>query len=222
MKQYMKFIIKSLFSICISAWAVSGCNKKPQNINVTGEIFITTKGGDVVRFGGVPVRFFNESILLESIDEAMQSAPEDMPFDAAILKTDQYYKTFTSVPTPWSQENTSLVNFYAKRYHVLKEARDTWPDAHYVLTYFPDAEHQTRTDSGGNYSIVLPPGKWIAVVEAERLIGEDKEYYYWTVKVSSDGKTSLSNHNLATSNSPDSILNVAIGYTDLSFAEVNP
>ena len=73
------------FTLLLLVITVSACNKKETTKQITGEVFITTKGGDVVQMAGVQLSFYERSKLQDYIKQAMADAANDMPpFDDAI------------------------------------------------------------------------------------------------------------------------------------------
>lgn len=102
-----------------------------------------------------------------------------------------------------------------------EKAKENLPYASQVFSLLPTPSHTTRTTSGGKFEITLPNEEWVAVVEHVRQVRdhsyEQVEYmdlhYYWTVPVTA-GFQSLTNHNLVTSGSQESVLRLEIGFFD--------
>lgn len=86
-----------------------------------------------------------------------------------------------------------------------------FPTAEFFFDGLPSGVSKTMTDSNGQFSLALPrKGRFALAAHAERqLPDESHEKYYWLVWVSLDGQPTkaimLSNHNLMTSDSPDSV-----------------
>lgn len=214
--QLHKISCRLCFTLLMVVVTVPACdNKEKKEItkHITGEVFITTKSGDVVLLGGVQIRFYENSKVQESIEQAMANAATDMPpFEKGIAqwaealdhieKNPEFHKRF-----PDTYEKVETYKNYIRQYEY---ARANWPDANYIFPYFPDPTLETRADSQGRYTITLPAGDWVAVVNTKRLIGKIEESYYWAVSISANGSTTLSNYNLVDSDSPDSVLHVPI------------
>lgn len=214
------------------AMVLTACNKskppevaetKPENIIVSGEMFIRTKGGDTIKLSGQEVQFYSEDVIAEAVASAKASADADAPpFDEQIQKwtamgqdLDKLMSESIKVTLAIDPEIESMLKENKAYLNGLKEAKAAWPHASYVFTFFPKAEHKTRTNSDAKFEIELPPGKWVAVAEASRQVGSDDERYYWTVLLKPNQSTLLDNSNLVTSNSEESVLHLTLGHFKL-------
>jgi hypothetical protein len=216
MRRLFSFI--ALVSIC----AISSCSKKStsessQNVSVSGEIFITTRGGDTIKISGADVRFFSREAVQKAYDEALGTAPSDIPnYDESIATWTKLATDFDRLKGQFSGYKRDELTERAKSSweHVqnLKNAKAEWPHASYIFTFFPEAKFQTLTDSEGRFSISLPQGDWVAVAESRRSLGKTEERYYWTLPAQGGKQLLLTNQNMVTASSSDSVINVSIGY----------
>jgi hypothetical protein len=114
----------------------------------------------------------------------------------------------------WSNEQMRL--FRPDLEAESKQSQAKWrlehfPTAEFFFENIPTAFGQAITNSNGEFGFNLPvKGKFALAARAERQQPEEK--YYWLVWVSLDGQVAktvlLSNHNLMTSDSPESVVKV--------------
>jgi hypothetical protein len=212
--------------------ALTACNKskppevadtKPENVVVSGEMFIRTKGGDTVKLSGQEVQFYSKEVILEAMASAKASADTEVPpFDEQIQKRSTQAEDLNKLMNESIKVNLSIdpeiesmIKELKAYLNGLNEAKSAWPHASYVFTFFPKTEHKTRTNSDAKFEIELPPGKWVAVAEASRQVGSDEERYYWTVLMNPKQNTLLDNSNLVTSKSEESVIHLNLGHFKL-------
>jgi hypothetical protein len=206
----------------VSSFVFSSCSDKSDTeadvqISVTGEVFITTQGGDTIKISGADVTFHTRESIQQAYDEAMRSAPDDIPsYDETIATWTKLATDFDRLKGEFSghKRDEMIEQARSSWEHVqaIKNAKAEWPHASYIFTFFPEAEFQTITDSEGRFSISLPPGDWIAVAESRRSIGRSEERYYWTLPARGDKPLLMTNQNMVTASSPDSAISVSVGY----------
>jgi hypothetical protein len=197
----------------------------PVSSTVSGEVFIRTNGGETVKLTGQEVLFYPEDVIANAYVKAKESAVSDAPpFDVEIEKGTKSAAEINGLihkgialtqsidPELQSMHKKQMSDVLA-----LKQAKEDWPSASYVFTYFPKPEQRTRTNSDGKFTITLPPGKWVAVAEASRQTGEkdQEEHYYWAVLLNSNPSVMLDNTNLVTTNSEESAIHLDLGYFKL-------
>lgn len=89
----------------------------------------------------------------------------------------------------------------------------SFPTAEFLYERFPEGPHKTVTDADGNFIITVPkPGKYAIAARASRQVGSEKEDYFWLVWLTVGPEAQrllLTNSNLITSKSPDSVLESA-------------
>ena len=86
----------------------------------------------------------------------------------------------------------------------------SYPTAEDLYDLVPEGPNKTVTDADGNFVLDLPkPGKYAIGARAGRQIGGEKEDYFWlvwfTVGPETPQRLLLTNSNLITSKSPDSV-----------------
>lgn len=197
----------------------------PVNSVISGEMFIRTKGGDTVKLTGQEIQFYPEKVISDAFANAKASAASNAPsFDAEIKKWRAFKEDVEKLMNEKIQltlaidpELASMIDESTDYLSGLEMAKSAWPHASYVFTFFPEAEHKTRTNSDAKFTIKLPPGKWVAVANASRQIGtkEQEERYYWAVLLNPNQNTLLDNSNLVTSQSEESAFHLDLGYFKL-------
>lgn len=148
------------------------------NQEISGEVFITTQAGDTKRISGELVKFYPREQLEKSIQQSSKTAPTAMPpYDSEIAKVDQQISEINRITAdvPFSQ---SIVDSKVRMLRLTDELKtsltnlkNSWPHASYFFALFPKPEFEARTDSDGKFSVELPPGEWVMVVEASRNLG---------------------------------------------------
>jgi len=171
---------------------------------IKGEVFIVTKGGDNKRLGRVSVRVLDFSTAAASVVKKSQAAAEILPQLRAMKEK--------------AKADSDKVDILSAEH---KERFQTYLDWLCVTSYYgsgrfyfadlPDPIAETKTDSDGKYSVTVPaPGQYALAAVAERTIGSSEEHYYWlisvTVKSGSATDGTLSNDNLASANSNESMI----------------
>jgi hypothetical protein len=163
------------------------------------------------------IKFCSRDNLKQSIEKSLSTSTNEIPpYDPEIIKLKQKLKDLREMPLDGSAiaYNNSIfetIKTTIKYIEVLEYLKKEWPHASYYFSKFPPAELETRTDSTGKFSIDLPKGDWVLVAENHRNVGADTdEYYYWTLPVEGKKSITLSNHNMVTSNSPESLLQTAV------------
>ena len=191
-----------------------------------GEVFIVTKGGQNYKLGLVPVALYSLNALKPNIDQktkevsAALSQLKPLSWDAAKVEiqrkgeaTKGALNAYEADPQHASLEaalEQSLAAYCA--YCYLVEHRDDCAGFYFVG--LPQPIVATQTDSDGRFKIELPmKGQFVLAAQAQRTIGESEEHYYWLLKVSLDGSSAktimLSNNNLSSEGSPDSLIPTA-------------
>jgi hypothetical protein len=216
MKHLSQFVTLLIVAALLSC-SDNKTSKIEQNHTISGEVFITTRGGDTIKISGVDISFYARDAVQNAYDEALRAAPADIPdYDERIATWSKLASDFDRLKGEFSghKRDEMIEQARSSWEHVqnIKNAQAEWPHASYIFTFFPEAEHQTITDSEGRFSISLPSGDWIAVAESRRSLGRNEERYYWALPAKSGKPLLMTNQNMVTASSPDSAINVSIGY----------
>jgi hypothetical protein len=109
------------------------------------------------------------------------------------------------------QKASDQPDAYAKSLATVTGRLESWlteqPQAYF--NNLPTALAVTKTDADGKFSLQLPQkGEFILAAQAQRLVSNNTEKYFWLIRIHPDGKSvmqvMLSNDNLITVNSSES------------------
>jgi len=198
-----------------------------RNREVKGEIFIVTAGHESVKLGLVEIRAFEAAqlnALIESVkkkiaEQEAQLAPisnaadklessakqED---DHARHKLPSGYKRFR----PISDRASTLWIDSSKLASRVKSHSKYLQSAEPFFEVLPQPVAASKSDSDGKFTMKLPrSGEIVLCAAADRKVAQWTEHYYWMVKITgnTDAPITLSNHNLAASDAPESLIRVA-------------
>jgi hypothetical protein len=218
-------LVKSSRLIVYVGFALMQCNCSRTH-ELKGEVFIVTAEHESVK-GLVEIRAFEPSQLSPVIDsvknkiaeqdaqlapiseavEKLESGAEKIEDDAMDKLTDARFESFPNRASGlWFRSNAlaERVESYSEHLHSAQRFFEVLPARPVAIT---------KTDSDGKFTIKLPRSSEIVLcVTADRRLPESTEHYYWMVKAapSTDATTvTLSNDNLATSDSPQSLIHGA-------------
>ncbi len=206
------------------------------NGSLQGQVFIVTEGADNIRFGLVEINLFEEAGITNYIANRLKQAPSDMPkYDErveAIEKSIQEIKgnieNQKKLIADYSQKvdsgsikdaqdgvklSESIVETFERSKVEILDQEKNWPDAEYLLKGLTASKCSTLTDADGRFNISIPNNEKFAIAAHASRKTPGKKFakdYYWLVWVSLAGKTDknilLSNHNLITGDSKDSVV----------------
>lgn len=193
----------------IRVWAVAAAficsaGNAVQAEEINGEVFIVTKGGDNKRLGRVSVRVLDLATTAALVAKKVEVSADLLPRLRAMKEKAKADADKASFSNPEHKERFQtyldwlcVTSFYAS--------------GRYFCADLPAPIAEGKTDSDGKYSIAVPgPGQYAVAAIAQRTIGSDEEHYYWlvSVDVKAGGPTSatLSNDNLASAQSSESII----------------
>ena len=191
---------------------------------IKGEVFISTEGGDTKKLSGILIRFYQRENLEKFFTECTKNSDLAMPpYDQEITKAENeilsYEKQLKEVKVSEYGSQTGaiiadiqrLITLSNKLKAINEHYKASWPHASYYFSLLPQTEFETRTDSDGKFSITLPQENWIIVAETSRKFGKSEEFYYWTCMAKKNAVNVLSNFNLVTAKSSESILKTELG-----------
>jgi hypothetical protein len=210
----------------IAALSVMQCSCS-RNREVKGEIFIVTAGHESIKLGLVEIRAFEAAQLNPLIESVKKKIAEQEAQLAPILnaadklessakqedddirhKRIEGFKRFgplydrAETLSTDAGELSSRVKWHSKYLH----------SAGPFFEVLPQPIAASKTDSDGKFTMKLPhSGEIVLCAAADRKVAGSIEFYYWMVKVTgnADAPITLSNHNLATSDAPQSLIRVA-------------
>lgn len=198
----------SLYFFIFFTFFLVACQKSTE---VSGEIFIATKGGENIKLGGVQIAAIPERIMQKHFEDNLPA------FEKERIKGGGNLAVCDEIFSKELKETKNSVEI-----EIVKQNLDRCQRLNEQMinvafnTYFqvlPPAAYKTNTDSEGKFKLKLDkPDKYVLVAKAERAVVKDTEYYYWFLKIDAKGESqqiSFTHQNLAGMNSADSALQVA-------------
>ena len=201
-----------------------------------GDVFIVTQGAANVKLGLVEVGVLRLEDATSSIAQTMVTEGREMAKLQSQL--DAARKALSSAGARHRKEAKTLddhqINPSAEEFERAEDAESlaskevasarlalaalerqaqNWNSAPLYFESLPPPIASAKTDVDGKFSIMLKSKAAVAVAaHATRMVGDKVENYYWIVSVSLNGQLSkrifLSNDNLVTSGSKDSLVHV--------------
>lgn len=207
--------MKILLPLCIAMLALASC--QPSESDVSGQVFIVTKGGQNYKLGLVEVKVIPEDPLKPYIQSKLDTAKRQLADLAPITKNlkreyDQASEERDSIYQLYLEH--ILSDSYEKRYDKAKDVVEdkmqsyltslrklgSYIDAPFFFDDLPRSIQKGKTDADGKFSFKLKPGRYAIVASASRQVVDDTEKYYWivwlTVASGQENKVTLSNDNL--------------------------
>lgn len=142
---------------------------------ITGQVFVVTRGGDSVKLGLVRVSVLAEATIKSSINGTARRGPsERADFRARARKLSAEIDTLGSHGQDAQPQQTELSR-------LLDAVADVGSPGYY-FDALPAGIYATKTDADGKFAIRLPrTGRCAVVARATREVGGDMEVYYWMV-----------------------------------------
>jgi hypothetical protein len=210
--------------------------ERAQQGRLEGDVFIVTRGATNVKLGLVEIQVLRPEEAISSIAQTKATVEREMAKIQPQLDVARI--GFSSASARYLKESKLADDFYLKRdlynwseaMHAqdlakkevtsarprlaeLEEQAERWNSAALYLACLPSPIASAKTDADGKFSIMLKSKAAVAVAaHATRMVGDKVENYEWIISVSLDGQPSkrifLSNDNLVTSGSIDSLVHV--------------
>jgi len=183
----------------------AACKKETE---ITGEVFVVTKGAGNYKFGLVQVAI----VPLEEAKQQVRS--QQSAVTRAWEEAIAYESTCDGYERKYSDDDR---NYRVEK--MLGDCRDLAENAKEAVyskyfTTLPLPVATAQTDSDGKFNLKLPEGgKYAVAAKAERSVtGERREQYFWLFEINADGtpqKISLSSNNMVSSNYQESLITVS-------------
>jgi hypothetical protein len=191
---------------------------------VEGQVFIVTAGGPAIKLALVQVGAIPRAVMekyLADVEPKINAGRRDAEL-AADKAVTEWHK-MTKVMGERSQRILELIkrkNYLEEEHARQREWEESatrgddavahkkmWNSAAPYFVELPQPIATAKTDAEGRFQMNLPDGDYIVVAKAERTVFKAAEKYYWVVRLAAqDSKVTLSNDNLTTSRSSDSVL----------------
>ena len=195
---------------------------------IEGEVFIVTAGGPAIKLALVQVKAISKIEMENRIAKieqqiASERAEVNSAVSRAMKESDARIKQMQAMTLKEIQRQMAddLKRSRAERdkaiqapIHAriqLKELRARQKTLNSAAPFFvdlPEPVATAKTDADGRFELTIPDkGEYVLVASAERTVFNDVERYFWVVRLNSEeSKVTLSNDNLTSSGSPESVL----------------
>jgi hypothetical protein len=189
---------------------------------LNGEIFIVTSGHESVKLGLVEVLAFQPDSLGRTVQSVKKKLPgEDARFNPVYAQIESLERRAKAAEEEASKAMSAAPDVWKRAFDLSNDCGTLAVQAKLHSSYLkspgpffeslPTAIASAKTDSDGKFTITVPrSGETIICAAADRKVGNSSEHYYWIVKAPPGRKAliALSNDNLATSASPQSVIHV--------------
>ena len=193
---------KLLFLLLMCICFCSSCKRETE---ITGEVFVVTKGAGNYKFGLVEIGVLPledaKKYLLTRQDSVEKAWTETITDNK---KCDDWERKFSKYDSDYRAEK--LIND-------CRDEAENSKEAVYSLYFqnLPPMASTSVTDSDGKFSLTVPKtGSYAVLAKAERTVtGARKEQYFWFLEIKANGspqKLTLSNNNMLASNAPGSLI----------------
>jgi hypothetical protein len=199
------------------------------DVEIQGQIFIVTKGGNIIKLALVSVSAFTETDLKVQLKNTLNSEQElrnqalirieeakrkvVLAKETLTRSTDNDIARSANLPPALyanamvkSSENDqrNMMAVWAAESVVEAEKRSLvdMTKPRHLIDKLKDSVGVSKTDSDGNFNLTLPPGTYIFTAIGNRLAGGSMETYEWAVRIEAKKPTQkimLSNDNLVSS-----------------------
>jgi hypothetical protein len=178
----------------------------PQNGELTGDIFIVTKGGMNIKLGLVRVSIIPDTAVgpfLEKMKWAWRSGSD--------ARTQRELSAFQALSDARTAGDAATIEMRVRELTDALNESNYFHSSAYYFSELPQSIAQAKTDADGHFVVSLPrTGRFALAAQATRTVGNTTEKYYWIVWVSLNGAATgnimLSNDNLTTVKAPESVI----------------
>jgi formylglycine-generating enzyme required for sulfatase activity len=166
-------------------WAAVGCSGKRE---VTGQVFVVTKGGENVKLGLVGIHVVDERRLDEIAGRLLGESQKSKAGEALLLQLESEVKTMSAtVPEALAAPLRRIAeDAFQRRQGVTGFSGDTL--SRRFLAELPAAVAQT--DADGLFTVEASSSAWLAA-RGERRAGSNTETYLWLMPLKTDAKKLL-------------------------------
>jgi len=144
---------------------------------------------------------------IDRLDKAMKGFQDQLDWSAVSQESETYpsasieklpaYKRYSLVYSNYQQAEFGL-DTMREKLTAAQRARREFPQGDYFFSGLPSPVAHTQTDADGKFSISVPAsGSFVLAAQAQRIVGNSTEHYYWLEKIpaGSHVKLTLSNNN---------------------------
>jgi formylglycine-generating enzyme required for sulfatase activity len=166
-------------------WVAAGCSGKRE---VSGQVFVVTKGGENVKLGLVGIHVIDERWLAEIAARLLGEAQKSKAGESLLLQLESEVKAMVStVPEAYAAPVRRIAeDAFRRRQGVAGFSGGTL--SRRFLAELPAA--MAQTDADGLFTVEASSSAWMAA-RGERRAGSSTETYLWLIPLKTDAKKLL-------------------------------
>ena len=169
----------------ICAAVLLGCSGKRE---VTGQVFVVTKGGENVKLGLVGIHVVGEGQLTEIGSKLLGEAQKAKAGEVLLLQLEAEVKSLASaVPSPRTGPLDKILEEAARRRKGIKGFSESKLSQRFFQEIPPIS---VQTDADGLFTVDAKTSDWLAA-RGERRAGAETETYLWLMPLKEGGKKLL-------------------------------
>ena len=169
----------------ICAAVLLGCSGKRE---VTGQVFVVTKGGENVKLGLVGIHVVGEGQLMEIGSKLLGEAQKAKAGEVSLLQLEAEVKSLASaVPSPRTGPLDKILEEAARRRKGIKGFSESKLSQRFFQEIPPIS---VQTDADGLFTVDAKTSDWLAA-RGERRAGAETETYLWLMPLKEGGKKLL-------------------------------
>ena len=169
----------------ICAAVLVGCSGKRE---VTGQVFVVTKGGENVKLGLLGIHVVGEGQLMEIGSKLLGEAQKAKAGEVLLLQLEAEVKSLASaVPSPRTGPLDKILEEAARRRTGIKGFSESKLSERFFQEIPPTS---VQTDADGLFTVDAKPSDWLAA-RGERRAGAETETYLWLMPLKEGGKKLL-------------------------------
>ena len=169
----------------ICAAVLLGCSGKRE---VTGQVFVVTKGGENVKLGLVGIHVVGEGQLMEIGSKLLGEAQKAKAGEVLLLQLEAEVKSLASaVPSPRTGPMDKILEEAARRRTGTKGFSESKLSQRFFQEIPPAS---VQTDADGLFTVDAKTSDWLAA-RGERRAGTETETYLWLMPLKEGGKKLL-------------------------------
>jgi formylglycine-generating enzyme required for sulfatase activity len=174
------------WSVILSALICGGgCSGKRE---VTGQVFVVTKGGENVKLGLVGIHVVGEGQLTEIGSKLLGEAQKAKAGEVLLLQLEAEVKSLASaVPSPRTGPLDKILEEAARRRKGIKGFSESKLSQRFFQEIPPIS---VQTDADGLFTVDAKTSDWLAA-RGERRAGAETETYLWLMPLKEGGKKLL-------------------------------
>ena len=196
---------RSILQFQAAEQAASQAYQTARKGTVTGQVFVSTKGGENFKLGAVQVGLFAR----EAVDTLLVELKK-----YADIKIQQLRPSVDAAKAAYEQAraaNHAAFDAASDKYFKADRELRYYYSGDFYFSYLRSQLHTAETDADGKFVIQVPQsGKFVIGAQAKRSVDDETESYYWLQPVALAGQKqftqNLSNNNLTSTTGTSSLI----------------